>query len=102
MVIQAFYKLGTGDIHRVEDIFSTVSSDLSKQQFDFVIKDLAEGEIITQTGKSGEIVFVSNLTLAHLFGVCVTKQAEYDLNPSKYGLLGQLSLFLPTSIERLD
>ena len=92
MVFQALYKIGIGGIIHIENLFRATDDTLTRLQFDYTIKDFAEAEILTRTGRRGEILFVSNLALAHIFGVSVTKQAEYKLNPKLFGMAGQLSL----------
>jgi Fe2+ or Zn2+ uptake regulation protein len=92
MVLEALYKVGIGGVIHAENLFREADDSLSRDQFYRVLKDFAEAELITRTGQRGEIVFVSNLALAHIFGVSVVKRVEYNLNPKLFGVAGQLSL----------
>src|SRR5262249_26098117 len=96
LVLAAIYRRKIGSILTCEEVFQDACNDLTREQFDDALRELVAAEIVTQTGKHGETLFVSNLYLAHIFGVCANKYREYNLDPKVYGPLGQLSLPLPT------
>jgi AAA domain len=92
LLLGAIYRRKIGTILNSEDIFRDCQNQLSRDQFEDAIHDLVEAKIITQTGKNRETLFISNLYLAHIFGVCANKHSQYGLDPRLYGSLGQLSL----------
>jgi len=94
MVMEGIYCWPIGAIIKVDELYRAVfeKSALARPQFDYALESLAEKKIITLTGKSRETVFVTNLPLAHTFGVCVEKRDKYRLAERSFGKMGQLSL----------
>lgn len=94
MVMEAIYSWPIGAIIKVDDLYRMVfeKSKLARPQFNYALDNLASKKIITLTGKNRGTIFVTNLPLAHTFGVCVEKRDQYRLAERSYGKMGQLSL----------
>jgi hypothetical protein len=92
IVLGAIYRRKISTILNCEDIYRDCCDELSRDQFEDALHDLVNAKIVTQTGRNRETLFVSNLYLAHIFGVCANKYLDYGLDPKLYGPLGQLSL----------
>lgn len=94
MVMEGIYSWPIGAILQTDELFRLVSaeSNLGQPQFEHALQILAEKKIITVTGKNRETIFVSNLPLAHTFGVCVAKREKYKLAERAFGKIGQFSL----------
>jgi len=93
IVMEGIYNWPIGSIIKVDELHRIVieKSKLSRAQFDYALEHLARRKIITLTGKNRETIFVTNLPLAHAFGVCVEKRDKYRFPERTYGKIGQLS-----------
>lgn len=94
VVLAAIYRRQIGTILYREDIYRECAKEITRDQFEDAVEDLVAAKIITQTGRNREILFVANLYLTHIFGVCANKYEKYELDPQLYGPLGQMSLSL--------
>jgi hypothetical protein len=100
LVLRAIYRRQIGSILKCEEIYREAANEgLSRDQFDDALSDLVKADVVTQTGRNGETLFVTNLYLAHIFGVCADKFSQYNLDPKIYGAKGQLSLPLKDKSE---
>lgn len=94
IVMEAIYSWPIGAIIKVDELHRIIpdKSRLTRDQVEHALASLAKKEIIALTGKSRGTIFVTNLPLAHTFGVCVQKRDKYQLAERTYGKIGQLSL----------
>jgi hypothetical protein len=93
ILLRAIYDRSVGSILHCEDLYRDVAAfGLKRDQFERALHELVKEKFVTQTGRSGETLFISRLYMAHIFGVCAKKYEQYGLDPKIYGLAGQLSL----------
>ena len=103
ILLRAIYDRSVGSILHREDLYrDVVSLGLNRDQFEQALLELVKEKFITQTGRSGETLFISRLYMAHIFGVCAKKYEQYGLDPKIYGLSGQLSLPLKSDISNSE
>jgi len=76
-IIIYLFKKGIGRIHNWQDISESFTDGTDETHIENAICELVEIDFITRTGYDGEVLFVTNPTLAHTIGVAIC-------NPNKY------------------
>lgn len=76
-VIKHLFNNKIGRIHNWHEIIESLAEDHDQNQIENAICQLVDIDFITRTGWDGEVLFVSNPTLAHTLGVVFTKPDKY-------------------------
>jgi len=97
IVLKHLFELGIGQIHHWGEITSSLSSQIPDKQIDSAIKELVKINLLTQTGRYGDILFVTDPNFCHTLGVVIENPEKYGQKADKYSPLGQLTL--PFDIE---
>jgi hypothetical protein len=80
-IIIALYSKGIGQIHNWDDIANALLGDSvdDAKQIEDAICQLVEIEFLTRTGYNGEILFVTNPTLAHTIAAVINNPKKYSV-----------------------
>jgi hypothetical protein len=78
-IIIYLYKRGIGKIHSWDEIVTSLSSSLEAMQIENAICQLVEIDFLTRTGYNGEILFVTNPTLAHTISSVINNPTKYSV-----------------------
>jgi hypothetical protein len=98
-VLQHLYEEGIGHIHNWTDVEAFLLETFPVEQIEQAICELVEVNFLVKTGLSGDVLFVSNPSLAHTLGVIVSYPDKYKI-PAIHRR-GQLVLpFLKKDIEQ--
>jgi AAA domain len=101
MVLRAIYSLGVNQIHDFDEVRRAIEkyevihptgSSISDRQIHTGIDLLREADLLVVTGGGGAVVFASDPTLTHTFGLVCEDPERFGFRREDYGSLGQLSL----------
>lgn len=76
-IVTYLFDKGIGRIHNWYDVLDSFKVETDECQIENAIRELVEVDFITRTGYDGEVLFVTNPTLAHTLGAVIS-------NPDKY------------------
>ncbi len=78
-IIITLYTSGIGQIHNWDDISNTLGESVDSKQIEDAICQLVEIDFLTRTGYNGEVLFVTNPTLAHTIAAVVNNPEKYSV-----------------------
>lgn len=81
-IVICLYKKGIGQIHRWDEIVESFDESIDLSQIENAICELVEINFLTRTGYNGEILFVSNPTMAHIIGTFMSNPNKYKMPKS--------------------
>jgi hypothetical protein len=78
-IIINLYAKGIGQIHNWDDVSNTLDVSAESKQIEDAICQLVEIEFLTRTGYDGEVLFVTNPTLAHTIAAVINNPQKYSV-----------------------
>jgi hypothetical protein len=93
-LVKLLYRSGIGGIHHVNTLQAELP-DCTQDQLDVSVEKLAQVGFLTRTGISGNVIYVSQPTLAHTLGVLLANPDQYSKARKLHERSGQLLLGLP-------
>lgn len=91
-ILEYFYRKGIGQIHKWNDIVTSLEPRYSEEQIDNAIMELFDVRFLMRTGFHNDILYVINPTLAHTLGVVASNPDRYDAPRFLFNKSGQLTL----------